>query len=931
MMSISQKSAAGAEHYYLHMQERSGKIEEYYSREGAGEWHGAGAEKLGLSGEVAAEDFRQMVRGFDPKTGEAMTQNAGADNRRAGWDCTLSAPKSVSAAWAVASDSDREKIEAAHKNAVAAALDIVQEKAAYTRTGAGSVVHEKAEIIIASFDHFTSRAVEPQLHTHNFIFNASIRADGTVGAIESRYLYQWQKVAGTVYQSELARGLEKIGYTTSKDGDEFIKLSVVPESLCDAWSSRRAAIETELEKRGATSARAAEVAALGTREAKQKNHDAHELRQRWQAEAKEHNFTTENVQSGPEIVRPDVDPAGLADTGLKGATELDSLVTEKDLYLSAARQSLDSAGGKAQIEKVVAEMKSQAIEMVRDTSFQSRDGRTIDREEIKYTTREILEAERFVLNNSLVRMGEGKHVLPAETVRQAVAEYQQRKGFELTDDQLRSIEHIAHGRDGVGLIIGDAGTGKSTMSEVVKKAFESEGFTVLGAAPSNKAARGLQESSGIRSQTIDRLLIDIENNPQKIDSKTVILLDEAGMVGSLNAAALQKAADQAGAKLVYLGDNKQLPSVAAGGMFSRVAEQCGYERLDTNMRQREAEHKQAVTQMSRGEAAEAMKFYVEKGNVCVEATYRAAVEKCAESYLSDRAKVGANNTICLASTNKQVDDINSKIRENLKEQGELGREKEYQIGKDAQPLSLAVGDRIIFNEKHKESGALKADTATVRAHAENGQILIERDGRQQTVDPSSIEIKHGYASTTHKAQGATLERATVFSSAQTSREMAYVQASRAREETTFVFTSHTIREMEKQAQPTPELIEKAERAAARQGQELPESARESFYSAKQYLIDNGIADLRVRDANEMRLEAMRETLDAMAQSRQKETTHDFTPRDEFEKARLANEKTAETIEKKPTEKEVKEPAKTQEKTAAPQKETAAKDDFTYSK
>lgn len=227
MMSVSGMAGGVAASYFeLAENERSatkGRGDEYYAQGGTspGTWHGEGARALGLSGTVGAEQFHRVAAGYRPDTGAPGVQNAGSEDRRAGWDLTLSAPKSVSVAMAVANENDREAIVQAHRQAVETAMNYVEREAAFTRRGHAGAMQEKAGLVISRFEHRTSREGDPQLHSHNFVHNQAVRADGSTGTLESRHFYIHQKVAGALYRAELAHQLRERGFEVQREGESF--------------------------------------------------------------------------------------------------------------------------------------------------------------------------------------------------------------------------------------------------------------------------------------------------------------------------------------------------------------------------------------------------------------------------------------------------------------------------------------------------------------------------------------------------------------------------------------------------------------------------------------------------------------------------------------------------------------------------------------
>lgn len=264
--SISaRKSVGAAVAYFKHMAQ-----DEYYTSEGEaeadGEWAGRGAERLALEGPVSKAEFEAALNGIDPKTGDALVQLH--HNHAPGWDMTYSAPKSVSVMWALSPEADRTKIEAAHRSAVSAATRHLEDNSAFTRRGKGGAIREPvAGLTIARFHHNTSRDLDPQLHTHAFIFNTAPRQDGSWGTLVSRDLYKAQKETGAVYRQHLADALEREGFAVERHGASF-RLSAIPKDIEHAFSKRRQAIEKAAETYGYKTPKGMEQAALRTRQAK---------------------------------------------------------------------------------------------------------------------------------------------------------------------------------------------------------------------------------------------------------------------------------------------------------------------------------------------------------------------------------------------------------------------------------------------------------------------------------------------------------------------------------------------------------------------------------------------------------------------------------------------------------------------------------------
>lgn len=286
--SISaRKSVDAAVAYFKHMAQ-----DEYYTKENEADadsdWDGRGAERLALDGDVNRRDFEALLNGYDPKIAEPLVQT-GNKSHAPGWDMTYSAPKSVSVLWALSPPEERTKIEAAHRQAVSAATNHLEDNHAFTRRGKGGSVREPvAGLTIARFHHHTSRDLDPQLHTHAFIFNAAPRQDGSWGTLVSRELYKAQKETGAVYRNHLARALERNGHTVDRHGKSF-RMRAIPHHIERAFSKRRIAIEEAAKAHGYRTPKGMELAALRTRQAKRSRERA-ALFQAWSQEARALGF-----------------------------------------------------------------------------------------------------------------------------------------------------------------------------------------------------------------------------------------------------------------------------------------------------------------------------------------------------------------------------------------------------------------------------------------------------------------------------------------------------------------------------------------------------------------------------------------------------------------------------------------------------------------
>ncbi len=329
MLSISSPLGAGQQEYYADL-----ASEDYYLEGGEppGEWLGEGAEFLGLLGRIDNEQFRELFTGF--LNGEKLVQNAGTKSRVPGWDLTFSAPKSVSTAWSQAGHEIGQEIRAAHHEAVEKALRFLEQEAGFSRTGKKGAILAKAILAFATFEHGTSRAQEPQLHTHCILMNVGIRQDGTTGTLYMSPIYKHKMAAGALYRAELAYQLiRRLDLKLERDPDAkfSFRLKGGSRDLEKEFSTRRREVEDHLQKRGLSGAVASAKMAVFSRS--NKAHAPREqLSRHWAGLGRKHGFTRddlERLEVAPAPFSPPVNGGALS--GFRIAPG--DLVAARDAYL----------------------------------------------------------------------------------------------------------------------------------------------------------------------------------------------------------------------------------------------------------------------------------------------------------------------------------------------------------------------------------------------------------------------------------------------------------------------------------------------------------------------------------------------------------------------------------------------------------------------
>jgi conjugative relaxase-like TrwC/TraI family protein len=782
MLSISSRNAAAADIRAYLEGERDGAnrgAEDYYTEAGrtSGRWIGSGATELGLAGKVNEQAFDHLAAGFHPETDDALVQRAG-DGHRPGWDLTFSAPKSVSIVWGIAEREQREAIERAHTQAVERTLSFAEQQQLFvTRRGHDGIERETARPIIATYLHGTSREADPQLHTHAFVLNVAARGDGSYGTLETKPLYEWKMALGAAYRAELAHELRDLGYETAPDSKGSFRISQVPRDLERHFSKRRAQIEAVMNERGTTSAKAAEVAALNTRKAKE-SATATTLRATWRGESLAFGITAQHV--GDLRGYPAQEPKPIAvPTVIERLGQQHSTFTSADLARAVAERTQHAGGGLARTTEMMERV--------------ANDAEIVPLAANRYTTREMLQIERGAVTRAKRLADDATYRVDANATAAAL------KARSLSEEQRTALEHLT-AAPRLSVLEGLAGTGKSYLLGAAREAWEAGGYEVRAAALAGKAAKGLQEGSGIRAQTLHSLLNDIKTGRDQLTDRTVLVIDEAGMVGSRQFARLLEATDEAQAKIVLVGDANQLQPIEAGQLFERIGQEVGSARLTDIRRQRDAADRAMVLDLASGDTRAALDSLQARGRVHAAPDREQAMRELVRDWDAARDANNPRQDLMLGATRADTRELNRLAREALRAQGELQRERVIEAAQG--PLVIAEGDRIVITRNTKVLGMMNGDLATVTALAErHGEVEITAlldEGRTRTWRVSNHpHVEHGYALTAHKAQGASVERAYVLAhESMSAREWSYVAGSRAREAVHLYAERHTANDLE---------------------------------------------------------------------------------------------------------------------------------------
>jgi len=780
------KLAAGSEGYYLASVARG--AEDYYlhAGEAPGRWVGAGARELGLSGEVAGDDLRAALGGVD------LNGTVLAKRKVPGWDLTFSAPKSVSVLHALGESGVAGDVRDAHEAAVDAALDYLARSAAYGRRGhAGAVEVQAPALVAAAFRHRTSRAGDPQLHTHVLVSNMALGLDGRWGALVSPRLYAHARTAGFLYQAHLRHELTRrlgVEWTPVRSG--VAEIDGVAADVIREFSRRREEIRDLMAERGERGGAAAQVAALQTRRGKAYGVDAATVVAEWRARADSLGVDELALSEVLGRVQPraptpaEAARVGRRLVGAEGLTGGASSFTRRDVIREWCGQ-LRRGGEVGRVEHLADEvLRSDAVVPLAvgagvEGTVRRADGRVMraDPTERRYSTPEMLRIEQQLIETAQRRLDAGVGIALPEALDAAIAARPT-----LGPEQAEMVRALTTSGRGVEVVVGRAGTGKTYALDTARQAWETSGYRVIGCATAARAAEELRVQAGIDSYTIAGLLRDLADEgglPRGI----VVVVDEAGMVGTRALAQLVRVVDRARGKLVLVGDPRQLPEIDAGGAFRGLATRLGALELTENRRQQHGWERSALEELRHGSVPDALDAYQEHGRVVAGASADAVRRRLVQDWWDGRSQGGEGVMVALRQVD--VDDLNHRARGARRLAGELP-----DLELEAGGRVFGVGDRVVTLENARRLGVLNGQRGTVTGidlDERSARVVLDA-GREVELPSGYLDagrLAHAYAITGHKAQGMTADRCYVLGDEAVYREWGYVALSRGREENAF--------------------------------------------------------------------------------------------------------------------------------------------------
>jgi conjugative relaxase-like TrwC/TraI family protein len=756
----------------------------YYAERGESPlvWGGGAAVRLGLTGNVTAEDYEHVfgpggVR--HPFTGDRLVRTT-----RPGLEIVVSAHKSVAELGVIGRAEDMHRILDAERDGTLAYLEqLTLERGG--RRGRAATPTPTSGMLYASTRHATSRAGDPCPHDHVLIANVVEMLDDRGGwKAADTALWREHLHAATAYgRFHAARVAIELGYGIVSDSGPSGRLghwaiAGIPQQVMEMHSKRSTEIDDATGRPGETSYRQRAIAARRTRNAK-RHEQVTDLMARWQGEIETGPYTIAGITADvdrshhrritPELDELDLDRLATELLAPDGRLAADKAFCRRDVIVAAAPHlfGLDAAVLEQLVERVL--VHPDAVEL------EPFDG---VREPV-WAPRCIIETEHAIEARAWTRH-HARAALPLApvTVSEAIADTETSLGASLTPSQRATVRGICESKRSLDVVVGIAGSGKTTALAAVRLAHEHHGYHVLGTATSGQAARTVGREAGIESRTVASLLARLDTGRITFDQHTLVVLDEAGMTDDHDLRRLLDHTARAHAKLVLVGDPRQLGAVGPGGALEALVRRFDGHvwQLTDNVRQVDLTEREALAELRHGDISRAVDWLARHDRIVTGGDRTETIGAVVDGWLADTA--AGFDTVMLAWRRDNVEALNRVARQAYVERGWLtGPEITAPGGR-----RYRQGDRIVTLAPNGQT--VTSETGTIECvHPDRGMLTLRFDDGRQTTLPSAFaasnRLAHGYAITVHRSQGATLDT-THYLEDGGGRELAYVALSRAR-------------------------------------------------------------------------------------------------------------------------------------------------------
>jgi len=736
MLSNANVSAAQAENYY--------EKDDYYTQgdpnqQSDSHWQGKGAEKLHLTGPVNQEIFQQLLHGQTPDGKSLHSKRIDPTNHRAATDYTFSAPKSVSIAALIQKD---KRVISAHDNAVKIALGVLENRYAQTRVRRGPGIRERVttgNLIAATFRHETSREQDPQLHTHCVVINATQLENGKWQSISNDEALNNVKLLGEIYQNELAHQLQKLGYEIEPQGNGLFECKGYEKPLLDLFSTRSQQIENYIKRWEAAlkeqggkplHPKQKKQATLATR-LRKKTVPRDVLLVGWEkaiAQSQSHlpDIPEQTADNSP--TRPQPQAVQSASAGIAHAAERESVFRRE----KAERFALEHHLGEQSFAELQSAMTAAGLVAAKD----------------RFTTAEAISREL----ETIAIMESGQNQVEAISTPVDVLQLTQAETT-LTIGQYKALLDTATSRDQFMAWQGVAGAGKTYSLNLLTQLATEQGYDVTGYAPSAQAANVLSEEAHIESITVARLLHS--KDTKRSSKKAIWIVDEAGLLSAKDAHALLTKAQQNDARVILVGDTRQLSAVEAGNPF-RSLQSAGMKTcyLEESRRQKTAALKTAVVCLAAGEPVEGLTQLERAGMVHEQKSEEQRHQSIVHDYISLPVETRAK-TLILSGTNVERLALTAELRKVLQQEGSLGPDRFMLSSLRSRDLTAAqlkyacayeLNDVVVPVKDYRRYGMQRREQYRVIVKdLENNRLTLQGpDGKTFSFDPATCADKTTY-------------------------------------------------------------------------------------------------------------------------------------------------------------------------------------------
>ncbi len=777
--------------------------DDYYSKPGEapGEWLGDLATDVGLVGKVDRDGYTAILGGAHPGTGDQLLArpqprryiDSACRQRTAepvlGYDVRFAAPKSVSLLYAIGSPKVRAAVLHAHNDAVAQGMAYLQENACLVQRGRNGVTVERgAGLVGMAFRHRMSRAGDPALHTHVVVSNITRAiSDGrwlTLASPKGRSpFYLHAKPAGFVYQAALRHAIgSELGLTWGTVKNGYADLAAFGREVIEHFSQRRMEIVEDMARRGTSSARAAEVSAYRTRDAKDYGVDEDVRREEWAARAGEFGLSAGSIeQLVDRAVRrvPSSPRSGQALAALRSLEATRSHFDRRDLVCALANQLPNGADAAALSTAVDSVLEGDEVIRLNQPANAI--------EPVYYTTPKLAAAEERVIEVATSGADAGVGVVPNGVLAEVLEHHEY-----LGEDQRKMLRRLLTGGERVVPVAALPGTGKTTTLDAAREGWQRAGFEVRGVATARSASTEL-EDAGVPATSLTALLMEMERWRSRglppLRAGTIVLMDESTTTETLNMADLASAIEECGGKLVPIGDTKQIGAVGPGGTYGRLTRQIDTTILSTIRRQRSDAARRVVELAHAGRGSDALDVMRSEDQLVVADQLPDALDALVLDWSEDFRQ--GEDAVMIARRNRDVDTLNQLARASLREAGVLPEADQLTVGGEG----FAVGDHVltrinvrnVSNRERWQITAIDREQRTVELSrlGRSGKVeTLDSDYLAETTPAGEPAIEHAYALTIYASQGKTFDSTFCYLDPGSSQEEFVVAVSRARGSTT---------------------------------------------------------------------------------------------------------------------------------------------------